>query len=365
MNSKFLSIFCFSLILVVPSTGNVFADHGSGGGGGGGGCSGDCTPPTLGQDNSGTVYVKNGISINGNTFDVSSFKQDDIPTQILKVGEPTTVSLKIFENTGPSYLTHVLLMLGMEEKIISGVKVQSHDVEIIWEQVFDGKPSVTVNDSNNFVSDVVVDSNLGEDVFGNKDRITEINFKFTPTQKFDTDVVVVKMWDFKNNAWTNYFYNSMVIDDSKPEISDNTMISEDDDSKPEIPRWLKNNAGFWAQNQIDDETFIVGIKYLIEQKIMNIPNLQKFQPEPLLHFIEVEKGTQYYVDRYYHDDVYRDWFDSNFPEYTIEEAVGLPPDPVIPDWIKNNAKLWTEDMITDSDFLGGIGFLIQNGIILF
>ena len=143
------------------------------------------------------------------------------------------------------------------------------------------------------------------------------------------------------------------------------MISEDDNSKLEIPNWFKGNAGFWAQNQIDDETFIAGIEYLIEQKIMNIPNLQKFEPEPILHFIDVEKGTQHYIDRYYHDDVYRDWFDSNFPEYTIEEAVGLPSDPVIPDWIKNNAKLWTEDMITDSDFLNGVEFLIKNGIILF
>ena len=363
MNSKLLFIFCFSAMLVISSIGNVFADHGSGGGGGGG-CSGDCTPPTLGQDNDGRVYVKNGISINGNGFDVSHFQQN-LPPQILKIGEPATVSLKIFEDAGPSYLTHVFLMFGLEEKTISGVKVQSHDVEIIWAQALDGKPSVNVNDPHNAISDVTVDSNLSEDAFGNEDKITEITFKFTPTQKFDTDVILVKMWDFKNNSWTNYFHNSIIIDDSKLEISENTMISEGNDSKLEIPHWLKNNAGFWAQNQIDDETFIVGIKYLIEQKIMNIPNLQKFQPEPILHFIDVEKGTQHYIDRYYHDDVYRDWFDSNFPEYTIEEAVGLPPDPVIPDWIKNNAKLWTEDMITDNDFLGGIEFLIKNGIIIF
>jgi len=243
---------------------------------------------------------------------------------------------------------------------------ENKDVQIFKiEDSDDGKPSVNVDDPHNVISNVTVDSNLSEDAFGNEDKITEITFKFTPTQKFDTDVIMVKMWDFKNNSWTNYFYNSIIIDDSKSEISENTIISEGNNSKSEIPNWLKNNARFWAQNQIDDETFIVGIKYLIEQKIMNIPNLQKFQPEPILHFIDVEKGTQHYIDRYYHDDVYRDWFDSNFPEYTIEEAVGLPPDPVIPDWIKNNAKLWTEDMITDNDFLSGIEFLIKNGIIIF
>ena len=208
-----------------------------------------------------------------------------------------------------------------------------------------------------------MDSNLSEDAFGNEGKVTEIAFKFTSTQKFNTDVLMVKMWDFKRNSWTNYFYNSIIIDDSKSEVDENTAISEDDNSKLVIPHWFKSNAGFWAQNQIDDETFVAGIKYLIKQKIMNIPNLQKFEPEPMLHFIDVEKGVHHYIDRYYNDDVYRDWFDSNFPEYTIEEAVGLPQDSVIPDWIKNNAKLWTEGMITDNDFVGGIEFLIKNGII--
>jgi len=35
----------------------------------------------------------------------------------------------------------------------------------------------------------------------------------------------------------------------------------------------------------------------------------------------------------------------------------------IPDWIKNNAKWWSDGQIGDSDFVTGIQFLIQNGII--
>lgn len=346
--------------MLVSSTGNVFANHGSSGSGGG--CSGDCTPPTLGLGDNGRVYVENGISINGNEFAVSHFQQE-IPSQILKINEPATISLKVFENAGPSYLTHVFLMFGPEGKIVSGVRVQPSDVEIIWEQILDGKPSVSVVDPNNVLSNVTMDSNLSEDAFGNEGKVTEIAFKFTPIQKFNTDVLMVKMWDFKRNSWTNYFYNSIIIDDSKSEIGKNTVISEDDNSKLEIPNWFKDNAGFWTQNQIDDETFIAGIEYLIEQKIMNIPNLQKFESKPVLYFIDIEKDVRHYVDRYYNDDVYRDWFDSNFPEYMIEEAVGLPQNPVIPDWIKNNAKLWTEGMITDNDFVGGIEFLIKNGII--
>ncbi len=38
----------------------------------------------------------------------------------------------------------------------------------------------------------------------------------------------------------------------------------------EIPSWIKNNAGWWADGQIDDEAFVQGIQYLISNEIMNI-----------------------------------------------------------------------------------------------
>ena len=35
-----------------------------------------------------------------------------------------------------------------------------------------------------------------------------------------------------------------------------------------IPGWIKNNAGFWANGQITDQDFVSGLQYLINQKIM-------------------------------------------------------------------------------------------------
>ena len=80
--------------------------------------------------------------------------------------------------------------------------------------------------------------------------------------------------------------------------------------------------------------------------------------------MEDEKGPQHYIERYYNDEFYREWFDVNYPEYTIEEAVGYTSELVIPDWVKSNAKLWTNDQISDKEFVTGIAFLIENGIIL-
>jgi hypothetical protein len=38
----------------------------------------------------------------------------------------------------------------------------------------------------------------------------------------------------------------------------------------EIPEWIKNNAGWWADGQIDDDSFVQGLQFLIEEGIMKI-----------------------------------------------------------------------------------------------
>ena len=52
----------------------------------------------------------------------------------------------------------------------------------------------------------------------------------------------------------------------------------------EIPAWIKNNAGWWADGQIDDLSFLQGIQYLIKEGMMVIwcPSLiLAFSPENL------------------------------------------------------------------------------------
>ncbi|MGI9567818.1 MAG: peptidase [Nitrosopumilus sp.] len=54
-------------------------------------------------------------------------------------------------------------------------------------------------------------------------------------------------------------------------------IDKDDDTinqKPKqsvIPDWIKNNAGWWADGSIDDGSFVEGIQFLIKEGIMTIP----------------------------------------------------------------------------------------------
>ena len=86
-----------------------------------------------------------------------------------------------------------------------------------------------------------------------------------------------------------------------------------------IPAWIKNNAGWWATNQIDDSAFLQGIQYLIKEGIMVVP-----------------------------------------PTETSES----PESQQVPAWIKNNAGWWADGQIDDNSFVSGIQYLIKNGIII-
>jgi len=92
-----------------------------------------------------------------------------------------------------------------------------------------------------------------------------------------------------------------------------------------VPSWIKNNAGWWADDKIDDFTFAQGIGFLIKNKIIQIHDL------PI----------------------------------TPDGKIAIENDIVIPAWIKNNAGWWADDSISDSDFLYGIKFLVENNIIQF
>ena len=85
-----------------------------------------------------------------------------------------------------------------------------------------------------------------------------------------------------------------------------------------IPLWVKNNAKWWSEGLVDDKSFVSGIQYLVEQKIIVVPNL------------------------------------SAKSSITSNE---------IPSWIKNNAGWWANGDISEDEFLKGLEFLVKQGII--
>ena len=47
------------------------------------------------------------------------------------------------------------------------------------------------------------------------------------------------------------------------------------------------------------------------------------EPKQLAPFVDPNQDPQYYIDRYNNEPEYQEWFDTNFPEMTIYEAVGV------------------------------------------
>ena len=55
-------------------------------------------------------------------------------------------------------------------------------------------------------------------------------------------------------------------------ISGNTSMAS---NTSEIPVWIKNNAGWWADGSIDDDSFVQGIQFLVQEGFMKIPVTQQ------------------------------------------------------------------------------------------
>lgn len=100
------------------------------------------------------------------------------------------------------------------------------------------------------------------------------------------------------------------------EVQSQTNSDYFQESNLQIPQWVRNNALWWSEDQIDDTTFVTGIKYLIDHDILNITQTVK---------------TSSYVTE-------------------------------IPAWIKTNAGWWAAGEINDELFVSGIQYLIQEGL---
>jgi hypothetical protein len=86
-----------------------------------------------------------------------------------------------------------------------------------------------------------------------------------------------------------------------------------------IPDWVRNNAEWWSKDLIGQDDFVYGIEYLIIQGVIQIP------------IVPDEDET---------DDV-----------------------AFVPPWIKDTAGWWAEGLVSDSEFVNGLQYLVKQGII--
>ena len=107
-------------------------------------------------------------------------------------------------------------------------------------------------------------------------------------------------------------------------IGSGILVPNSSAQDAQIPSWIQNVAGWWASGDISETEFLTGIEYLINNNII------------LLDFIPCSK---------------------------IIESQTTSSAKLVPDWVKNNARWWSEDLIEDTDFINGIEYLIKKQIV--
>jgi len=96
---------------------------------------------------------------------------------------------------------------------------------------------------------------------------------------------------------------------------------------------------------------------------LSIQDVVGYQPTHVPGFPDPANSPQSYIERYNNEPAYKNWFNSQFPGKTIYEILGFPEPIRIPDWIKDNADWWATGKISDSDFISGIQYMIEKNII--
>jgi len=106
-------------------------------------------------------------------------------------------------------------------------------------------------------------------------------------------------------------------------IGSGILVPNSSAQDAQIPGWIKDVAGWWASGEISENEFLIGIEYLINNNIILLRSI------PCNEKIESQYGDTKSV----------------------------------PDWIKNNASWWSDNLIDDIDFINGLQYLIEHKII--
>ncbi|MGQ0796043.1 MAG: hypothetical protein ACT4N5_07675 [Nitrosopumilaceae archaeon] len=171
-----------------------------------------------------------------------------------------------------------------------------------------------------------------------------------------------------------------------------------------VSAWIKETARLWSEEKIDDSRFIQSIQYLIKNRVIQtnftedseqVYFLPKYGQESLVSisgttgdfkktgyvFLAIVRPDEEIIDSrasVLESGIYQTIMilGHDFPtgEYkvtgTYKDAkiptsyfyVRESTDTKIPFWIKNNAKWWADDKISDNDFVLGLQYLINKKI---
>ena len=273
------------------------------------------------------------LEINEIGYNLPEF-ENIIEKQIVDTGEPIKFKFTLFENYGGDNVAHFEFLTNLTEK---SREYTDSDTLIIYEK----NEPLEIQDPNGLFENIVFDIESAN----RYEAIITITITFA--KEMPESDIYIRTWDAQRYSNDVIIKNAIeVITGEHPEPTGDVAMDpepvDDVSMDPEpvndvkkivfVPQWIKNSAGWWSDGQINDETFIQGIEFLIQEQIIDVPveaNVSK------------EKNTNIKFDEIVDEKVTR-----------------------IPDWVKNTTGWWSEGLLSDEEFTNSIKYLIENGTIV-
>jgi len=271
---------------------------------GGGGSHG--SPSSFGQSSfaiiSGGEEGFGGI-INDN--DVNTLEE----TKTFKVGEKAVLRFDFTEGGGIGKIEHI----GLYANVRDGQKRQDSDAYIYYDPL--KSPQLTVHDPNGLFSEANFEL-LQTDV-----TKFVLKFELTFAKPMAKSDLILESWNIKKWSTINKIpsaievISSGIISEEESEPVETFLEDVTDDQV--IPVWVKSNAKWWSDDKIDNDNFISGLEYLVNEGIIKV----------------------------------------SLPEGTDNSISEVQP------WIKSTAGWWADGMISEDEFITAIEWMITNNII--
>jgi len=244
------------------------------------------------------------LVINNQGFVLGGFT-NTLQTSTIKTDTPVTMTFTVYT---ADKVQHFSLYTNLRDADDS---IPKSDTQILYN---DGK-DLKIIDPNGFFSDAKIT------VIDDEDSVKKhITVEMTFANEMDTSHIIARMWDSHLRSGDIHMLDAIKIVSAEPEFVPIPQATEEiqvEELKSEtIPKWVKNNAEWWVDQQIGDEDFVAGIQYMVNNGIMYIPNTE--------------------------------------PENSVTE---------IPDWIKTNVQWWVDNQISDDDFVKSMEWLVTNGVL--
>lgn len=117
-------------------------------------------------------------------------------------------------------------------------------------------------------------------------------------------------------------YDANVPSRNPVTINPEQRVNPIQSSTSSIPSWVKNTVSWWSQGQVSDEEFVKSLQYLINEKVILVP-------QTTANVVSTGKAME-----------------------------------TIPSWVKNTARMWAAGNISDQEFLSSVQYLISQKIIV-